>query len=140
MATLEDAISLAVSAHKGQRDKVGQPYILHPLRVMFRLESDEARIVAILHDVLEDTPITKERLRELGYAEHLITALDHLTHREGESYQDFITRAAQDPIAKQVKLADLEDNMDVRRLTAVSAKDAARLAKYCESWHRLKKM
>ena len=138
MPTLEDAISLAVNAHQGQRDKAGQPYILHPLRVMFRLESDEARIVAILHDVLEDTVITKEKLRELGYAEHLITALEHLAHREGEGYQDFITRAAQDPIARQVKLADLEDNMDVRRLSSMSQKDAERLAKYCKAWNYLK--
>jgi (p)ppGpp synthase/HD superfamily hydrolase len=140
MPTIEDAIALAVTAHKGQRDKSGHPYILHPLRVMFRVESEDARIVAILHDTLEDTDVTSERLRELGYGEHLITALEHLTKRDGESYEDFVKRASQDPIARQVKLADLEDNMDVRRLSSVSQKDAERLAKYCKAWNFLKKL
>jgi (p)ppGpp synthase/HD superfamily hydrolase len=139
MPTIEDAIALAVTAHKGQRDKSGQPYILHPLRVMFRLESEDARIVAILHDTLEDTDVTSENLRELGYGEHIITALEHLTKQKGESYETFVNRAAQNPLAKQVKLADLEDNMDVRRLSSVSPKDAERLAKYCKAWNQLKK-
>ncbi|WNG42442.1 GTP pyrophosphokinase [Archangium violaceum] len=138
MPTLEDAIALAVEAHRGQRDKAGQTYILHPLRVMFRLETETERMVAVLHDVVEDSPWTLERLRELGYPEEVLGALDCLTKREGETYEAFIERVRPHPLARRVKLADLEDNMDVRRLAAVTSKDAERLARYRAAWARLK--
>ncbi|WNG50053.1 GTP pyrophosphokinase [Archangium minus] len=138
MPTLEDAIALAVEAHQGQRDKAGQTYILHPLRVMFRLETETERMVAVLHDVVEDSPWTLERLRELGYPEEVLGALDCLTKREGETYEAFIERVRPHPLARRVKLADLEDNMDVRRLAAVTSKDAERLARYRAAWARLK--
>ena len=140
MPNLEDALALAVQAHHGQRDKAGQPYILHPLRVMMRLESEAERTVALLHDVVEDTPWTLERLRALGYPEGVLAALDALTRREGETYEAFIERVLPHPLARRVKLADLEDNMDVRRLTAVTAKDAERLARYRAAWSRLKQL
>jgi (p)ppGpp synthase/HD superfamily hydrolase len=127
-----------VEAHRGQRDKAGQPYILHPLRVMMRLESDAERTVAMLHDVVEDTPWTLERLREAGYPEDVLRALDALTRRDGETYEAFIERLRPDALARRVKLADLEDNMDVRRLTAVTPKDAERLARYRAAWSRLR--
>jgi (p)ppGpp synthase/HD superfamily hydrolase len=135
--TLEDAIALAVEAHRGQRDKAGQTYILHPLRVMMRLETDTERMVAVLHDVVEDSPWTLERLRGLGYPEEVLGALDCLTKREGETYEAFIERVLPHPLARRVKRADLEDNMDVRRLPAVTAKDAERLARYRAAWARL---
>jgi (p)ppGpp synthase/HD superfamily hydrolase len=138
MPTLEDAIALAVEAHRGQRDKAGQTYILHPLRVMMRLETDAERMAAILHDVVEDTPYTLERLRELGYPEEVLGALDCLTKREGESYEAFIERILPHPLARRVKLADLEDNMDVRRLPTVGSKETERLARYRAAWARLK--
>jgi len=138
MSTLEAAILLATEAHRGQVDKAGQPYILHPLRVMFRVESDEERIVAVLHDVIEDTPYTIEKLHELGYSEAVLTALAALTKIDGESYEDFITRVGQNPLARRVKLADLEDSMDLRRLDKLSVKDAERLARYCRARRRLK--
>lgn len=138
MATLETAIALAVAAHQGQRDKSGAPYILHPLRVMFRLETEEERIVAVLHDVLEDTPHTRASLEEKGFAPHLLDALELLTKREGERYDDFIARLAPNPLARRVKLADLEDNMDVRRLSSVQPKDAVRLEKYLRAHRALK--
>ena len=138
MPTLEDALELAVRAHRGQRDKAGQPYILHPLRVMARLDTETERIVALLHDVVEDTPYTLERLRELGYGEDVLGALERLTKAEGEDYAAFIERVRPHPLARRVKLADLEDNMDVRRLPAVTAKDAERLARYRAAWARLK--
>lgn len=138
MPTLEDAIALAVEAHRGQRDKAGQTYILHPLRVMFRLDAETERMVAVLHDVVEDSPWTLERLRELGYPEEVLSALDCLTKREGETYEAFIERVRPHPLARRVKLADLEDNMDVRRLSAVTSKDAERLARYRAAWARLK--
>ncbi|OJH34351.1 HD domain-containing protein [Cystobacter ferrugineus] len=138
MPTLEDALELAVQAHRGQRDKAGQPYILHPLRVMARLDTETERMVALLHDVVEDTPYTLERLRELGYSEEVLGALERLTKAEGEDYAAFIERVRPHPLARRVKLADLEDNMDVRRLPAVTAKDAERLARYRAAWARLK--
>jgi (p)ppGpp synthase/HD superfamily hydrolase len=138
MPTLEDAIALAVEAHRGQRDKAGQTYILHPLRVMMRLETENERMAAILHDVAEDTPYTLERLRELGYPEEVLGALDCLTKREGESYEAFIERVRPHPLARRVKLADLEDNMDVRRLLAVGPRETERLARYRAAWARLK--
>ncbi len=138
MPTLEDAIALAVEAHRGQRDKAGQTYILHPLRVMMRLETEAERMAAILHDVVEDTPYTLERLRELGYPEEVLGALDCLTKRDGETYEAFIERVRPHPLARRVKLADLEDNMDVRRLVTVGPKEAELRARYRAAWARLK--
>ncbi len=138
MATLEDALALAAQAHRGQRDKAGQPYILHPLRVMARLTTETERVVALLHDVVEDTPYTLERLRELGYGEDVLEALARLTRRADEDYAAFIERVRPHPLARRVKLADLEDNMDVRRLLAVTPRDAERLARYRAAWSRLR--
>jgi (p)ppGpp synthase/HD superfamily hydrolase len=139
MSSLESAIAIAVRAHAGQSDKSGQPYILHPLRVMFRCQTDDQRIVAILHDVVEDTPVTVEDLRDQGFTKEILAALDCVTKREGESYEDFVERAAANPIARQVKLADLEDNMDLRRLGAadLGKKETDRLNRYIRAWHRL---
>lgn len=137
-AALEDAIALAVEAHRGVMDKSGQPYILHPLRVMFRCDSEIQRIVAVLHDVVEDTGRTFDDLRKLGFSQEVIDALDCVTKREGESYEQFVERSAANPVARKVKLADLEDNMDVRRLAAVEQKDFERMAKYLKAWKRLR--
>lgn len=138
--SLEDAIALAAEAHRGQVDRVGQPYVLHPLRVMLRLDSEEARIVGVLHDVIEDTPLTLDRLREAGYPEEVLRALDSVTRRDGERYEDYVERAAADPIGRQVKLADLEDNMDPRRLATPphpTPEESARHAKYRAARERI---
>ena len=132
--TLEDAIRLAVEAHHGQRDKVGQPYILHPLRVMFRLTTEAEQIVGVLHDVVEDTKYTFDDLRRLGYSEQILEALDGVTRRESESYEEFVLRSKKNPIARKVKLADLDDNMDPRRMIGVTDKDMERLARYRKAW------
>jgi (p)ppGpp synthase/HD superfamily hydrolase len=137
MPTLEDAIALAVEAHRGQSDKSGQPYILHPLRVMFRCQTDAQRIVAVLHDVVEDTGRTFDDLRKLGYPEDILAALDCVTKREGEPYEAFVERAAANPVARVVKIADIEDNLDLRRLPGVAEKDIERLARYVKAWRRL---
>ena len=136
-ATLEDAIALAVEAHKGQREKNGQPYILHPLRVMFTCRTETERIVAVLHDVVEDTGRSFDDLRRLGFSEEAIAALDCVTKREGENYEQFVERSASNPIARQVKMADLQDNMDVRRLPAMGEREFERLVKYLKAWKRL---
>lgn len=138
MSSLEEAIKIAVTAHAGQKDKVGQPYILHPLRLMCRMETDEERMAAVLHDVVEDTPITFEDLKAAGIPAAVLAALERLTKIEGESYEAFIERVIPDRIACRVKVADLEDNMDVRRLPEVTEKDRARLDRYARAWHRLK--
>jgi len=93
--------------------------------------------VAVLHDVVEDTPHTFDDLRKRGYSEEVIAALDCVTKREGESYEQFVERAAANPIARQVKLADLKDNMDIRRLSAIQDRDIERLRKYLKAWKRL---
>ena len=146
MPTLEAAIALAATAHEGQTDKAGAPYIFHLLRVM-QAQRDlhqqnvrqqnlrtgnlrAAQIAAMLHDLVEDTPYTFEDLRERGYSETVIRALESVTKREGEDYAAFAMRAGQDPIGRTVKLADLEDNMRATRLPEMSEADAFRLKKY----------
>lgn len=138
MSTLERAIAIAVQAHEGQTDKNGQPYILHPLRMMLRFRSEAEMMVAVLHDVVEDNPAWNfERLRQEGFAEDIIIAVDHLTRRESESYEEFADRAGSHPLARQVKLADLEDNMDLKRLKELTEKDKERLARYHRAWGKL---
>lgn len=137
MATLEEAIGIAVQAHRGQTDRAGEAYILHPLRLMFAVQTDAERMAAVLHDVVEDTDWTLDALRERGFPPAVVDAVDGLTRREGESYEDFVRRAAQDPVARRVKLADLEDNMNVRRLGTVTQDDVERLARYHRAWRFL---
>jgi len=136
-ATLEDAIAIAAQAHKGQKDKAGAPYLLHPLRMMLRMTSEAAMMAAVLHDVVEDTDWTLEQLRELGFSAEVLEAVDCLTHRDNESYQEFIARVRTNAIARQVKVADLEDNMNVQRIKQLSARDLARLEKYHQAWSLL---
>jgi len=140
MSNLERAIAIAVEAHRGQKDKFDAPYILHPLRVMNRVETDAQKIVAVLHDVVEDTKWTFEDLKREGFSDEVLNALDCVTKREGESYEDFVSRSASNPLATRVKLADLEDNMDLRRLPAVKEKDAERLNRYLSAWRRLSRL
>ncbi len=130
MRTLEHAIALAASAHEGQVDKAGAPYILHPLRVMLRVASTEERIVAVLHDVIEDCGWSLDRLRAEGFSEAVIAALDSVTRRDGESYEAFVLRAAANPIGRRVKIADLEDNCDLSRITNPTERDRERVEKY----------
>ncbi|MBW6418588.1 hypothetical protein [Celeribacter sp. PS-C1] len=127
---LERAIEIAASAHRGQIDKAGQLYILHPLRVMLACEGQAARIVAVLHDVIEDTDWTSDALRKEGASADILAALDAVTKRKGESYSEFIERAAQNPIGRDVKMADLRDNMDLSRIAEPSAADLARMDRY----------
>lgn len=130
MSTLERAIAIAAEAHAGQVDKAGAPYILHPLRVMLRLDTPEGRITAVLHDVIEDTAWTVARLRAEGFSEEVLEALDSVTHRPGESYDSYIARSGAHPIGRLVKLADLADNLDLSRIANPTEHDLARLEKY----------
>lgn len=132
--TLEDAISIAALAHKGAKDKAGVNYILHPLRMMMRMKSEAAMMAAVLHDVVEDAKWTLEQLREQGFSEEVLEAVNCLTRRDGESYDEFIDRVQTNPIAKEVKIADLEDNMNLQRIRQIRSKDLQRLEKYHKSW------
>ncbi len=137
MSTLAQAIALAAQAHVEQVDKAGQPYVLHPLRMMARLDGEAAQIVAVLHDVVEDTSLTLDDLRAAGFAPAIIDAIDCVSRRSTETYADFIDRLAPNALARQVKLADLEDNMDLRRIAEPTTEDFARLERYHRAWRQL---
>lgn len=130
MACLERALLIAALAHSGQKDKAEQPYILHPLRMMLKLDTDEERIVALLHDVLEDTAIGLDELQEAGFSESVLEAVQILTRQPDESRMQAAMRAAQNPLALKVKLADNADNLDVKRLPVLTDADNERLREY----------
>ena len=113
MSTLEKAIALATKKHAGQLDKAGQPYILHPLRLMLNVESMDQKMVAVMHDLLEDTDTTIVDLITLGFSQNVIDAVVALTKKEGESRLDAAKRIVKNSLARTVKLADLADNMDL---------------------------
>ena len=130
MATLERAIEIAASAHAGQLDKAGAPYVLHPISVMLRMSAVEEMVAGVLHDVVEDSSWTLDDLRTEGFTLEVIEALDALTKRPGESRVDAAKRARKHPIARAVKLADNAENMDLSRIPNPTAKDLARLEEY----------
>ncbi len=130
MSTLERAIEIAVRAHAGQVDKAGCPYILHPLRLMLAVKGRIEQIVAVLHDVVEDTPVTLQELRNEGFEEAVIVAIEALTKRPGESRLEAAQRAAKNPISRAVKLADVTDNMDLDRIANPTEDDFERLREY----------
>lgn len=137
---LERAVKLAEKAHQGQLDKGGQPYILHARRVMEKCETEKEKITAILHDVMEDTPYTLDDLRKEGFSEEILAALLCLTRGEGEDYMRYIERVCKNPLAVRVKYADLEDNMDLRRIPEPTEGDFARLEKYKRAKMRIEKV
>ena len=130
MHILEKAINIALEAHRGQVDKAGKPYILHPLRLMNDLESEIEMISAVLHDVIEDSHLTAEDLKKEGIPDEAIEIIKCLTKRSNESYEDFIKRISMNKKAANVKIKDIKDNMNIARLDSVNQKDLDRLAKY----------
>ncbi len=130
--TIEDALALAAQAHRGQTYPTpgGEPFILHPLRVMLRVETPAERIVAVLHDLIEDTPYTLADLRHRGYPPTIVAALDLLTHRDADPYAAYIARLAPNPLARHVKLADLADNLANNRRLPPDPDTRARIARY----------
>jgi len=140
MSDLDEALFLAVQAHSGQKDRFGSPYILHPLRMMVRMTSDEEKIVAVLHDAVEKTPLTLDDLRGKKFTEDIIDAVDRLTKRENEPYEKHIERASANPISLKVKLADLEDNMAQARAHLFSEKEEKRLQRFQKAKDRLEKI
>ena len=138
MSTLQRAIEIATLAHQGQVDKSGKEYIGHPLRVMEMGRTEDERIVGVLHDVVEDTGWTFEALQAEGFSQEVIDALRCVTKlSENENYDDFIERVKKNPLAVAVKINDLTDNMDIRRLPYLSDKDIKRLKKYLKAYKKL---
>lgn len=132
--SLSDAIRFATSAHEGQVDKAGQPYILHPLRVMLGCSERREQIAALLHDTVDDCPGVSLQTIERRFGKEIAEAVDALTKRTGESYADFIARCARNSIARAVKAADLRDNLDLARLgRAPTPDELARHRKYEEA-------
>lgn len=137
MSNLQRAIEIAVEAHKDQVQKSGLPYVLHPLALMGAVSAIDAKIAAVLHDVVEDTAWSLDDLRAEGFSPAILAAIDCLTHRDGEAYDDYIERVAGNELARTVKLADLKDNMNFRRIPELKQKDLDRLAKYHRAWFQL---
>ncbi|MEH6443526.1 MAG: GTP pyrophosphokinase [Oceanospirillaceae bacterium] len=134
------AIEIAVQAHKGQVDKGGYPYILHPLHLMNQLMFDiELAIIAVLHDVVEDSQCTLKELHRLGLSERVILTLGLLTHQADDSYDEYIDKVATNLDAIRIKRKDLEHNSDITRLQGLRDKDLERMAKYHRAFMKLGK-
>ena len=129
---LNKMLVLATNAHSGQFDRGGNPYILHPLKVMHYLRSDdeELQCIALGHDIIEDTSVTYLKLSQEGFTERIIEGIRTLTKLPGETYDEYKQRVIQNQDAIKVKMADLRHNSDIRRLKGVTEKDIARVAKY----------
>jgi (p)ppGpp synthase/HD superfamily hydrolase len=137
---LAKAIALASEKHMGQFDKGGMPYILHPLKVMHYLKSDDMELmsIAVMHDVVEDTDVTFQDLHDLGFTVRVIDALKLLTKMPGQTLKEYVDGIKSNPDAIAVKLADLRHNSDIRRLKGITDKDVARMKKYNEMFLTLK--
>lgn len=138
MNHLERAVRVAVDAHEEQTDKAGATYIRHPLRLMEQMDTEHARVVAVLHDVVEDAEYTSEDI-EKDFDTDVRKAVDALTKRDDESYMEFIERVDDHPVARRVKIADLEDNLDLTRLDELTDSIHSKQRTYHEAWKRLKK-
>jgi (p)ppGpp synthase/HD superfamily hydrolase len=127
------ALTLCFDAHKDQRDKSGMPYVFHPFHLAEQMETEETTIVALLHDVVEDTDYTFEDLEEMGFGKAVVDAIRLMTHPEGVPYLDYVAQIKPNPIARAVKLADLRHNSDLTRLDCVDQKALNRVQKYSQA-------
>ncbi len=137
MDLIEKSLSIALQAHSQQIDKAGNPYILHPLRIMEKMDTEEEMCVAILHDTIEDSPLTAESLLDAGIPSNIVEAVQVLTKTDGEDYQQFIQRVLKNELAVKVKKADIQDNLNVLRLDTLTDDDLERVRKYHKAWKRL---
>ena len=124
------ALKLCFKAHKNQVDKAGMPYIFHPFHLAEQMTDEISTVCALLHDVVEDTDCTFEDMLEMGFPQEVVEVLKRLTHKDGVPYMEYVQEIAKNPIAKQVKLADLRHNSDLTRLNAVDEKTLQRVEKY----------
>lgn len=135
MSHLERAIAIALEAHAAKKDRNGRPYILHPLHVMMDMDDEIEMIAAVLHDVVEDSDISLDDLRQEGFPTAALRAVELLTHdKENVPYMTYVRALKPDPIARKIKLADLQHNMTLTRLKKLSEKDQKRLEKYHAAW------
>ena len=140
LSNLEQAISLATKAHFGQVDKAGNPYILHPLRLMFKLKHEDEMIVAVMHDIIEDSDYTFDDLKDYGFSDKIIKAIQLLTKPREENYEAFISRILENNLARKVKIEDIKDNLDLTRLNTITDKDLLRIKKYHHALKKLKEL
>ena len=124
------ALMLCYKAHKDQQDKSGMPYVFHPFHLAEQMKDEITTVVALLHDVLEDTSYTAEDLKVMGFPEEAVAAIQMMTHDKSIPYMDYVARLKENPIARKVKLADLKHNSDLTRLDAPTEKDLKRVEKY----------
>ena len=134
---LDKAARICVEKHAGQRDKTGAAYFQHPMRVAMRCKSDEEKMVALLHDTIEDTDVTPEYLLAEDFSQAIVDGVLSVTKREGENYEEFVARAKRNPIGRAVKIHDLEDNLDIFRLTELDATMMERYNKYLRAYRFL---
>jgi (p)ppGpp synthase/HD superfamily hydrolase len=137
MNIIEKSLAIALEAHTGQVDKASRPYILHPIRVMSKMNNEIEMSVAILHDVIEDSSLTLEMLKDKGISKEAIEALQHLTKKPNEPYDDFIERVMKNELAVKVKIEDIKDNMNMSRLKTITEKDIQRVHKYHRALRKL---
>ena len=131
---LEKALVIAIKAHFGQKDRAGQPYILHVIRVMEKCESLDEKIVATLHDLIEDTDWTSDQLLQEGFPQYIVDAVVCLTKGDNEPYDDYINRVKPNPLAVRVKLSDLKDNSNPLRLHTINEQDIERYNRYLKAY------
>ena len=127
------AVNLMFEAHKEQRDKSGLPYVFHPFHLAEQMEDETTTVVALLHDIVEDTDCTPDDLRRMGFSEEVCEAIDLMTHREGVPYMEYVKRIKTNPVAVKVKLADLRHNSDLTRMEKPTERDKQRAEKYREA-------
>ena len=138
MNIIEKSLQIALEAYAGQKDKAGKPYILHPLRIMGNMETEEEMSVALLHDVIEDSDFTDTDLLDRGIPLKVVNAVSLLSKVEGQSYEQYIQGILSDELALKVKKADIEDNINVLRLDEINSFDLKRIEKYHKAWKILK--
>ncbi|MCU0372897.1 MAG: GTP pyrophosphokinase [Ignavibacteria bacterium] len=141
MTKLEKAVAISVKYHKGQKDKAGNPYILHPLRVMMNFSNEEEMITAVLHDVVEDSVYTPDRLKKDGFSNKIVKAVGLLTKDDGPDFNEdeYYRKIAKNALARKVKMADLKDNMNLMRIKKPGKKDFERIKKYEKHYGYLQK-
>ena len=132
------ALKLCFDVHKEQVDKSGLPYVFHPFHLAEQMDTEETTVVALLHDVVEDSELTLDDLRQMGFGDAVIAALALLTHDPAVEYMDYVRAIKDNPIARAVKLADLRHNSDLTRLDTVDEKALARREKYLQAMTLLK--
>lgn len=132
-AKTKAALKLCFEAHKNQTDKSGMPYVFHPFHLAEQMKDEDTTIAALLHDVVEDTDYTIADLKQMGFPTNVLEALELLTHNDGTPYMEYVAKIKDNPIAKAVKLADLEHNSDLSRLDTVDEKALKRKEKYSQA-------